>query len=223
MRRDSVSGVVLIAGAASFVLVMAIHPTAHGLMREETFARAALFGRMVHALALAATPVVFLGLLGAARRLAPSDLSVAGLVAFGFGSVAVMTAALASGFIFPGVVASIRAAEESNVPHAFLVYTSLWNRSSAAVHVVAFAAGTLLLAAGILRHRNRLPMPLTTGVSGIAAGVLVLGFFLTGHVGLDVHGARILWYIQTAWLIWLGIVMCVPGKPSSAVAATLAP
>lgn len=38
----------------------------------------------------------------------------AGCVAFGFGSVAVMNAALASGFIFPGVIQRIVAAEGSN-------------------------------------------------------------------------------------------------------------
>ena len=54
MKRDAVSGVLLIASALAFVLVMGLHPTAHGLMREETFQRTARLGMMVHALAIAA-------------------------------------------------------------------------------------------------------------------------------------------------------------------------
>ena len=41
----------------AFVVVMGLHPTAHGLMNPETFARTAQLGLMVHALAIAATAV----------------------------------------------------------------------------------------------------------------------------------------------------------------------
>jgi hypothetical protein len=223
MSRDAVSGALLIAGGLVTVVVMGLHPTAHGLMNEETFARTAHLSMLVHALAIAATPVIFLGLLGAARRVGPSDLAVAALVSFGFGSFAVLGAALASGFIFPGVVARIVAAEGSNVPHAFLVYTSLWNQAFATVHVVAHAAGTVLLSAAILRHRERLPLAAVTGIAGVVVSVAVLFLFHSGRVHLDVHGARILWFAQAGWLIWLGIVLCLGRGTPPAPGASQAP
>src|SRR3989442_1116642 len=93
MKRDVVSGILLIAGALAGMIVMSLHPTGHGLMAEEGSEKLAQLNVMVHSLALAATPIVFLGLLGLQRRLGQSDLTTAALVAFGFGGVAVMSAA----------------------------------------------------------------------------------------------------------------------------------
>ena len=216
MNRDTVSGLLLIVGGVAAVVVMGLHPTSHGLMNEETFARTALLNMLVHALAIAATPVVFLGLLGVSRRLGFPELSVAGLVAFGFGSVAVMNAALASGFIFPGVIQRIVAAEGSNIPHAFLAYTSLWNQAFAKVHVVAFSIGIVLLAAAILRNRARLPFAAATGIAGIVVAIVVLFLFLSGHLRLDVHGARIIYFAQAGWLAWLGLALSLAGRESPA-------
>lgn len=222
MSRDAVSGWLLIAGSLAIVVVMGLHPTSHGMMNDETRAHTALLGRLVHALAIAATPVVFLGLLGAARRVGNPDLGVAALVSFGFGSFAVMGAALASGFIFPGVIERMAALEGTTDPHAFLIYTSLWNQAFAKVHVVAHAAGTVLLSAAILRNAKRLPLAAFTGIFGIVAGVAVLALMLSGHVSLDLHGARIVWYAQTAWLIWLGVVLCLArsGEPGASRTAS---
>lgn len=208
MRHDAVSGWLLIAGSLAIVVVMGLHPTSHGMMNEETRAHTMLLGRLVHALAIAATPVVFLGLLGAARGVGNPDLAIAALVSFGFGSVAVMGAALASGFIFPGVIEGMAALEGTD-PHPFLIYTSLWNQAFAKVHVVAHAAGTVLLSLAIVRDAKRDPLATFTGIFGIVAGVVVLVLMLSGHVSLDLHGARIVWYAQTAWLIWLGVALCI--------------
>jgi hypothetical protein len=62
MKRDVVSGTLLIAGPAAGVLLMAMHPTAHGLMSSETGPRLARVNTMVHGLALVSVPIVFLGL-----------------------------------------------------------------------------------------------------------------------------------------------------------------
>src|SRR5262245_45364898 len=97
MKRDVASGSLLIAGAASGAVVMLLHPTAHGLMDPETGARLAKVNAFVHALALVAMPAVFAGLLGLWRRLAPSDLAVGAVVAYGWGAAAVLGAAVASG------------------------------------------------------------------------------------------------------------------------------
>ena len=212
MNRDAVSGLLLIVGGVAVIVLMGLHPTGHGLMNEQTFDRTALLNMLVHAVAIAATPVLFLGLLGAARRLGNSDLAIAALVAFGFGGVAVVEAALASGFIFPGVIQRIESAQGSDVPHAFLVYTGLWNQAHAKVQVVAWSIGTLLLAAAVLRNRSRLPFAAAMGVAGVAFAIVVLFLFLSGHVRMDLHGARIIYFAQAGWLAWLGLALSLAGR-----------
>ena|SRR5687767_9446685 len=208
MKRDVVSGSLLIAGALASVLVMVLHPTAHGRITSEGFQSLATLARAVHALALAATPVVFLGLLGAGRRLGPSDLATAGLVAYGFGSVAVLGAAVASGFVVPGVMERIAPARGTDLAHALAAYTHLWNQAFAKVHAVAFSVGMLLFAAALLRRRGRLKLAAATGIAGIVIGLGVLLALFPGHLLLDLHGARIVNIAQAAWLLCLGILLC---------------
>src|SRR5262245_56535108 len=123
-RREVASGVLLIAGALLGVAVMALHPTGHDLaLARERFAATASLNAIVHGVALLATPVVFLGLLGVARRLGWSDLAVAALVAWGFGVAAVIGAAVASGFVAPAVLRASLPADAASVSERLAAYT----------------------------------------------------------------------------------------------------
>lgn len=208
LGRDVASGALLIAGALAGLVVMSLHPTGHDLANPEKFQRLALLNVRVHSLALVATPMVFLGMLGLSRRLGSPDLARAALVAFGFGGAAVMSAAVASGFVAPGVMARIIAAEGSRVPEAFLVYTGLWNQGFAKVNVVAYGVGILLWSAAILRSGR---LARASGSVGVALGAVILVAFLSGHLRLDVHGFGLVTFAQSGWLIWLGILLCREG------------
>jgi hypothetical protein len=206
MKRDVASGALLVAGAAAGVVVMGLHPSAHGLMDADSGPHLTHLNVMVHGLALCATPMVFLGLLGLWRRLGPSDLASAALVSYGWGCVAVMSAAVASGFVSPGVIARIVAAEGSKLPEAWLLYTGLWNRGFAKVNVVATSIGILLFSATILRGGR---LSRASGVFGAAVGAALLLLFFAGHLTLDVHGFGIVTFAQAAWLIWIGVLLCL--------------
>ena len=69
MKRDLASGSLLIAGAAGGVVVMALHPTAHGLMNAESGPHLTQLNVTVHGLA-------------------PSDLATAALGVYVWGCVA---------------------------------------------------------------------------------------------------------------------------------------
>ena len=208
MKRDVQSGVLLIAGALAFVGVMLLHPTAHGLLGGGAAAeRLGILNRLVHGVALAAAPAMFLGMLGLHARLAASRTSLAALVAWGFGTVTVAGAAIASGFVAPGVIEHIKAANNSRVPDAFLLYTGLWNQGFAAVNVVAWGSAIVLWSAAILRTRR---LPAWTGTIGVVVGSLVLLGFLSGHVRTDVHGYGILTFLEAAWLLSVGIALSLP-------------
>jgi len=206
-RDDRLAGILLIAAALAGVVVMALHPTAHGLLSPESGPRLARLNVFVHSLALVTVPVLFFGLLALTRRLGATDLSVAALVAWGFGGVAVTSAAVASGFVAPGVIARIVAKDGSQVPQAFLLYTGLWNQGFAKVYLVASCAAILLWSAAILRGRA---LPRGAGIAGVLLAGAVLVAFFAGHLGLDVHGFGILMIAQAVWLVWAGAGLLRP-------------
>jgi hypothetical protein len=217
MRRDLYSGILLIAGALAGVFVMSLHPTARDMIAGAGAARQAHLGVLVHAVALATVPVLFLGLLGLSRRLGPSDLTTAALVFYGFGGVAVISAAVASGFVATPVIRWLVAGQgeggSPEVYHALLGYTSLWNQGFAKVSTVAVAVAILLWSAAIWRSGPTLPrMPRAAGVFGAIVGAGVLIGVLSGQLRLDVHGFAIVTLAQSAWLLWLGVVMCRQGS-----------
>lgn len=203
-RNDRLSGILLIAAALAGVVVMALHPTAHGLMSPDSGARLARVNVLVHSLALATVPVLSFALLALTRRLGATDLSVAALVAWGFGGVAVTSAAVASGFVAPGVIARIVAKDGSQVPAAFLLYTGLWNQGFAKVYLVASCAAILLWSAAILRGTR---MSRGVGIAGLILAGAILLAFLAGHLGLDVHGFGIMTFAQSIWLAWIGVAL----------------
>ena len=205
MKRDVASGSLLIAGSATGVLVMALHPVAHGLMDPDRGPHLARVNVLVHGLALAATPMVVLGMIGLWRRLGGTDLGTAGLIAYAWGCVAVMSAAVASGFVSPGVIARMTDPSGNGMPEWLLHYTGLWNQAFAKVDVVATSVGIILFSAAILRSGR---LSRVAAVFGAVVSLLILVLFFVGHLKLDVHGFGVVTFAQSAWLIWVGILLC---------------
>lgn len=200
-RRDVKSGVLLIVVAALGVAVMALHPTGHGLMDPATASRLALVNAVVHGTAIATAPILFLAMLGVWRYLGPSDLTTAALVAFGFAAIGTLGAATASGFVAPGVISRIVAAEGSRIPDAFLLYTSLWNQGFAKVHAVTSSVGIVLWSAAILRTGR---MPRAIALYGSVIGVTIAVLLIAGALTLDIHGFGAVTLAQSAWFAAVG-------------------
>jgi hypothetical protein len=209
MRRDTGGGILLITGALAGVFALALHPTGHDLLASPDQAGQAARAVLVHAVALAGVPMLFLGLLAVARRLGPGDLTAAALVAYGFAGTAVMSAAVASGFVAPPVTARLLAAQgaQRDVYHALFEYTGLLNQGYAKVYLVASCVSMLLWGAAILRRR----MGPAVGWAGVLIALVVLLGFFAGHLRLDVHGFGMVTFAQSAWLAWLGVLLLRPG------------
>jgi hypothetical protein len=207
MKRDTFAGILLIAGSLVGMLVMMLHPTARDLMSQENFARLATLNAGVHGAALASLPILFLGLLGLARRLGPSDLTTAALVVYGLGAVAIVSAAVASGFVATPMFQRMLSAGAGSrdVYSALLYYTGVVNQGFAKVNVVASSVAILLWSAAILRSRR---MARSAGIVGVFIGACVLLAFWAGHLRLDVHGFGIVTFAQSGWLIWVGVLLC---------------
>jgi hypothetical protein len=208
------SGTVLIVGALATMVVMAFHPTGQTPITRENFPSQALLNVTVHSLALVAVPTLFLGLLGLARRVGPSDVTTAALVAYGFGAVAIMSAAVASGLVVTAVIDQIFTGptEARAVNQVLLTYTHLLNQGFAKVNLVASSVAILLFSAGIWRS-GRLGRAAAVAGAVIGTGLLVAFFF--GGLRLDAHGFGIVTFAQSLWLIWLGALLCREVEPGA--------
>lgn len=220
-ERDVPSGATLVAGTLVFVLVMALHPNAHDVLAAADVRHAAGVNLMVHAVALLGVPVLFLGLLGLWRRLGRGPLATAGLVGWGYASVAVTSAAVTSGFVASGLMvklaeASAAGGADAAAAHGLLDLAGLAIQGFAKVHLVASSLAIVLWSAAILRggalHR-------AAGWAGLAAGCAVLLLFFGGVLRLDVHGFGVMVLLQAAWLVWVGVLLWRGREPAPAAGA----
>jgi hypothetical protein len=134
-------------------------------------------------------------------------VAVAALVVFGFGLIAVATAAVASGFIATEVIENMLGAEGAtrDVYRTLLEYTGIVNQAFAKVNVVSCSTGILLFSLAMLKAS---PSPRFLANTGFVVGGSILVAFLAGHLRLNVHGYGIVIAFQAVWLIWTGIVLC---------------
>ena len=188
MRRDLLSGILLIAGAVAGMMVMIFHPTGRILVTPANFPGQALLNITVHSVALAAVAILFLGLLGMSRASGViGSWWTAALVAYGFGVVAVMSAAVASGFVATSVIEQLLTAkaQSRDLYQALFTYTGFINQGFAKVNVVASSVAVLLWSATIWKTGR---LPRAAAIAGAVVGAGVLLALLSGYLRLDVHG-----------------------------------
>jgi hypothetical protein len=214
MRRDAVSGVALIVGTVSGLVTMALHPTGHQLMAD--YDRIAPLAVAVHVLALTGIPITFFGALGLTRRLS-SETAIAALVAYGFATVAAMSAAVASGLIAPHVASwTLRAGtEEREAFHAVLRYNGEINQGFAKVFVAGSSVAIFLWSLAILAVRS---LARAAGVLGCLIGALALIGILSGSLRLDVHGFGLVVLAQGIWTLLVGVLLIRAAAPAAAAA-----
>ncbi|HEX6852733.1 MAG TPA: hypothetical protein VF139_15155 [Candidatus Polarisedimenticolaceae bacterium] len=212
MKRDLFSGIVLILGALIGVGIMAAHPTAHDIAGSGSPEAQAHLNVVVHSIAIAGLPLTFLGLIGLARRLGPSDLTNVALVAWGFGSVAGMGAAVASGFVASPLLLKLAHADGAakDILHNLLQPVGLMNQGFAKVYVVAVAAGMLAWGLAIVRSGR---MSKVLGFAAVLVGLAVLVAVVAVHMKLDVHGFGLVTLVESAWLVAVGGAL-MRGEPS---------
>lgn len=189
------------------IITMSLHPTGHiPAAQIEPMIRMLI---IVHSLALACVPVLFLGALGLSRRLASTNrLALAGLVLYTFALIAVANAAVADGLITPSLLrqtvasAGMPAAIDSwrMITH----YNFYANQAYAQVFVAASSVAILLWSIAILRGRE---LGHALGIYGCILGPVTLLALFSGRVNLDAHGFGIIVFAQAAWFIVAGMLL----------------
>jgi hypothetical protein len=212
MPSDRIAGSALVLGALATLVTMALHPTGADLVRDfDTHARTNV---LAHSLALVGLGLIFFGGLGLTRRLRDSTgVATAALVAWGMAVVAGLVAAVASGMIAPHLIQDLAALDgpRAEATSTVLRYNHLVNNGFAAVLVVASALAVVFWSVAILRTRA---LPKWVGVLGVGVGGLISVAFLSGHVGLDVHGFGLIILTQAVWLVAVGAMLVRSGRSS---------
>lgn len=201
MRHDRAAGLALIAGPLAGLVTMAFHPTGHALLAD--FERVALINRTVHALAITGTITTFYGLLRLTRQFEePRSLADAALVAYGFGAVAVMFAAIASGFIATALAAQVLQAGDSARAAYEPVRDFTWalNQACTRVFVVTASVGIALWSGAMLREPG---FSRSLGMTGLVVGAAAV-IATVGGLPMDIHGFGAIVLGHGVWLVWTG-------------------
>ena len=207
MRHDRAAGLALIGGTLAGLVTMAFHPTGHALLAD--FARVATINRAVHALAIAGTIATFYGLVGLRRVLEDRrSLADAALVSYGFGAIAVMFAAIASGFIGTEMAAQVlQAGDAARVAYEPLLdYNWAFNQACTKVFVVTASVGIALFSLAMLREPG---WGRALGITGLVAGAAAAIATISG-LRMDIHGFGAIVLGHGVWMIWTGAKLLPP-------------
>lgn len=202
MRQDSAAGLALVSGSLAGLATMLLHPTGHDLMRD--FQRVAATNRAVHALAIAGAIATMYGLVGLSRLFKDRRSTVdAGLICYALGSVAVVLAAVASGFVGTELTARVlQGGASANDAYApVLYYNWVLNQAYTKLFAVTASVGILLLSLAMIRE------PLfgrALGLAGIALGGTAAAATLAG-LSMDIHGFGAIVLAHGIWLVWSGV------------------
>jgi hypothetical protein len=198
----------LLIGTASGLLVMALHPTGRDVVHNASIGGSNGLVSFVHAMAIVGEALVLAGALAIVQRLrARLDLAVAGYVFFALGGVAVMIAAVASGFLAPAAVrgiAEVEAAERAGMMND-LHYAAMINQAFAKISVILTGVALLTWSAAILltgAFTRRL------AIFGVLLATLLMIGVGSGYLRLNIHGYGLvvlgtgLWQVLIAEAIW---------------------
>lgn len=215
MTKDRMGALALIGGSVAGILTMSQHPTAEQLFAPGQLESVARMLVVVHALALASLPVLFLGALVLWRRLGSDDaLPMAGLVLYAFALVAVMNAAVFDGLVTASIAPRISDATPtaSEGWRIAFIYNGHLNQAFARVFVVASSAAIVVWSVAILRNGA---LARALGWYGCALGPITLVAVFPGQLRLDPHGFGLIVLGQAVWFISAGAQLWRSGRPEA--------
>lgn len=215
MSDDRISGWALILGSVGTIITMAFHPSGHiAPDRMESTIRMLI---AVHSLALACVPLLFIGIIGLARRLRSGHrLAISGVVVYGFGSIAVMSAAVMDGLVTPRVlrqiVGSSGSAAAVDTWRMISHYTFYLNQAYAQVFVAGSCVAVFLWSIAAWKSRE-----IARGFSafGIVLALVSVAAMFSGYLPLDVHHFGAVMLGQAIWFVNAGMTLLRADSHSS--------
>ena len=181
------------------IITMISHPG--GKISPVEVDRVARMLIIVHSLALACIPVVFLGAWGMTRRIGGADrLAWAGLVLYAIASIAVMNAAVCDGLLAPVLMRKIVAAtpETRDMWQTLMNFNFQMNQAFARVYAMGSSLAVILWSLSILRYRT---LGRGVGIYGVVLGLVTVAGICSGFLTPDRHGFGMLIFGQAIWFL----------------------
>jgi hypothetical protein len=195
MTDERRSAIALIAASVGMIITMVSHPGGKIALAEVDHVARMLI--VVHSLALASIPVIFLGAWGMTRRIGGVDrLAWAGLVLYALASIAVMNAAVFDGLMAPVLMRKIVAAtaETRDMCQTLMSFNFQMNQAFARASSLA----VVLWSVSILRCRT---LGMGVGIYGVVLGVVTAAGICSGYLTPDRHGFGMLIFGQAIWFL----------------------
>jgi hypothetical protein len=159
--------------------------------------------RAVHSLAIAGTIASVYGFTGLRRHLrGRRSLADAALVSYAFGAVAVMFAAIASGFIQTELAARGMAAGDAGQESYAAVREFAWafNQACTKVFVVAGSIGIALFSVAMMPDPR---FGAALGTTGVLVGLVAVVATVAG-LPMNIHGFGAIVLGHGIWMLWTG-------------------
>lgn len=207
MSTSRNAAIALFTGSIGGLVTMALHPTGHDVVRNASAGTANTLTTAVHILALLAQPLLLAGTLALTLRFrARRDVAVAAYIFFAVATVAVIIAAVASGFLAPSVLRGYAEADEPAraVMMNALTYTGRVNQAFAMVYVTFSGAAILLWSVAALLGGE---LPRSLARYGIPLGVTLILGIMSGYLRLNVHGFGLVVLGEGAWMVWVAVLL----------------
>jgi len=224
---DRKAGFAFLAGSLGGLVTMAIHPSGMVGLIPEQVEHLALMSAIAHSIAMVSFLLLFLGAIGLTRRLASYEaegsedrLALAGLVAYGFGVVALLLATAVSGFILPDILRHSVHDAAANAPQWNVVMDAVFqfNQAFARIYSVTASVAIVLWSASALRNRmgNRYGLGRGIAIYGCVVAPLIVVLIAIGHLRLNVHGMAVVVLAHAIWFVTVGVqLQRGPGMPQA--------
>jgi hypothetical protein len=207
MSTNRNAAIALLTGTIGGMVTMVLHPTGRDVVHNASAGAANALTVAVHVLALVAQPLLLAGTLALILTLrARRDLAVVAYIFFAAGTVAAMIAAVASGFLAPGVLRGYAEADEAAraVMMNALSYTGRVNQAFSMVYVTFSAVAISLWSVAALLGGE---LSRSLARYGILLGVALILGLMSGHLRLNVHGFGLVVLGEGAWMVWVAVLL----------------
>jgi len=199
-------GMLLVAGSVAGIITMVLHPVGpHGGVLPSPHAMEMLtrLNRIIHGLALASLPMMFLGALALTGRLARGGrLPLVALVVYGFALAAIMSAGCMSGFVGSDIMGRmIEGDPKLESRRMMLDYTFRLNQAYSSVYAVGSCVAIFLWSVEMASNRQ---LSRGLGICGLGLGPVIVAALFGGFLPLDVHGFGFVVLVQSVWFIVAG-------------------
>ena len=184
---------------------MAIHPSGSGTLSPAEVQHLALASAVAHSLAMVSILILVVGACGLTRRLAgPDRLAFSALIVYGFAAIAILIAAVVSGFIVPNLFEQrVRDTADAAITwHIVIAGIFEINQAFAGTFTVAASAAMALWSASALRCGG-----LGQGIAiyGCVVAAVLIVAICSGILRLNIHGMAIVALAQAIWFIGVGV------------------